>query len=83
MLSRIGADELREWEAFYRMNPWGEARDDLRTATVCRELHRTGFAGAKRPKLTDFMPDFDRKKPSLQQRAEQFAAWAAAANAGD
>lgn len=80
MLGRIGADELREWEAFYRLNPWGESRADLRSALICRELHRTGFAGERSPKLTRFMPSFDRPKPTLEQRAQQFAAWTAAAN---
>lgn len=71
---------MAEWMAFRRLNPWGEARADLRTAMVCREMHRTGFAGMKKPKLSHFLLDFEAERPTLEQRAMQFQAWAASAN---
>ena len=82
MLASVGADELAEWEIFYRINPWGQTRHDLQAATIAREVNRTGFRASKNtPKLHNYMPDFDRRKPTLEQRAQQFAAWTAAAQA--
>jgi hypothetical protein len=48
MLARVGSDELTEWEAAYRLDPWGEARTDRQAGVVAatiinvlRQLTRT------------------------------------------
>lgn len=69
MLARVGADELAEWQALYRIDPWGEGRADLRSAMICFILYQAN-RGKDSPdrKLTDFLPSFgedesERKTP--------------------
>lgn len=31
LLARLGADELAEWLAYWRLEPWGSVREDVRT----------------------------------------------------
>ena len=53
---RIDAAEFGAWQAFYRLEPFGEERADLRNAMLC--LLVASFGGSKRgrkPKLADFM----------------------------
>ena len=49
--------ELRQWWIYYQMEPFGEARADLRMATQTTAL--TDMWSAKgQAKVSDFMPDF-------------------------
>lgn len=71
-LEQWGADELLEWEAFYRLEPWGEERMDLRFATlmaiVLNKLNFTKDAKSVMPE--DLMPDFagDRRPQEEEPR---------------
>ena len=50
---RMTALEEAHWIEYYRMEPWGEERADMRSAQVTAMIHNTN---AKKPKpLSDFM----------------------------
>lgn len=53
----LGADELIEWMAFERLEPWGSEIDAYRIGLICSTV-ANAFRGKKgrRFKPTDFMP---------------------------
>ena len=62
MLRRVSARELRDWELYYLVEPWGEWRADYRMAilaSVDANIHRGKDSKAYEPK--DFMPEFERR----------------------
>ena len=59
---RCDAREFAEWMAFYRLEPWGEQRGDLRIgilAAVVANMFRKKGRRALQP--VDFMPKFEKK----------------------
>ena len=57
LLGRISSRELSEWMAFYRLEPFGDQRADLRqaiTTAMLANVNRKRSAKAAEPK--DFMP---------------------------
>jgi hypothetical protein len=62
LLSQIDARELKEWQIFSMIEPFGEERQDLRSAMVCATLANVN-RGKNQPayKLDDFMLRFDPK----------------------
>jgi len=80
---RCTAREFYEWVAYYRMNPWGEERADLRTGIVCAltaNVHRGKNGKAYKP--TDFLPKYNerRKVQSGIEMAARMKAFATAHN---
>jgi hypothetical protein len=69
MLSRISSLELTEWMAYYKMDPFGEERADMRSAMVCTVMANAW--GKKKFKIEDFMPKFD-KRPMTPQQIKDF-----------
>lgn len=62
--------EFAEWLAFNKIEPFGDARADLRSGIVASIVANCNRAkGAKAFKPTDFMPDFDAKpkEQSMEQ----------------
>lgn len=59
LLARTSGQELTEWEAYYRLEPWGEERADLRSGVlaslICNALRGKG---GKTRKPQDFMLRF-------------------------
>ena len=58
--TEIDAAELREWMAYYSLEPWGQERGDLRAgiiAATMANLKRGKSSKAFTPK--DFMPKYD------------------------
>jgi len=55
-IEAMDAREFAEWQAYYAIDPWGDQREDLRTAMVCQLV--SAFGG-KPPPLRDFMPFAD------------------------
>lgn len=47
--------EYREWEAFYRVHPFGDLRDDERTASVTSLLYNLHRSGGKPKTIVDCM----------------------------
>ncbi len=69
MLAEITPQQLGEWLAYYRIDPWGEVRADLRhgiATAVMANIHRDGKSRPEPYRPVDFMPDFD---PDTGQRA--------------
>lgn len=72
----MSAREFGEWMAFYRLEPFGEDRADLRmgilaalTANIARDEKRR-----RDPyEVDDFMPKFDRVEKEAQPWQEQLA----------
>ena len=52
---RIDAREFAEWRAYYRLEPWGEDRGDLRTAILAWLLAPTLLRGTKTWRVKDFL----------------------------
>ena len=61
LLATIDAGEMAEWEAFWRMEPWGEGRADLRAGIIASTVANT-VRGKNTPpfRAVDFMPYVDR-----------------------
>lgn len=73
MLERMTADELSEWHAFYRLEPFGEERADLRNGIVASILVNTNLKkGAKATTPLDFMPFADKKSQDASDQKAQF-----------
>jgi len=66
MLDGAPASLLREWQAFYELEPFGEIRGDLRAANICLTIAQAmgGKKGGGKFKLQDFMLDFDKQPAS-------------------
>ena len=63
MLASMSSREMTEWMAYYELEPFGEQRADLRSATVATVIAKT--AGNKQAKPADFMPDFEKDDTEL------------------
>ena len=56
---RISAHEFMEWLAFYRIEPWGEFRADLRSGiAACGVASMWASSSGPRLRPKDFMPMF-------------------------
>lgn len=42
MLAQITSRQLQEWRAYADIEPWDEERDDIRTASIVREVRDLG-----------------------------------------
>jgi hypothetical protein len=69
LLARIGQDELFEWQAYYRIEPFGEWREDLRCGIVASTV-ANAFRGKKSKtfKPDDFMPKFGKGDPEKRRK---------------
>ena len=59
MLNEMSGEQLSEWLAYARIEPWGEERADLRAGIVAAttaNCHRSSRTKAFKP--DDFMPKF-------------------------
>ena len=72
--SRISSREFAEWMAFYRLEPFGEERADLRMAILAAVIANANRDPKQRkqpyePK--DFMPQFDQPQDTETEPWEQ------------
>ncbi len=61
------------WMAYYNLDPFGDARDDLRMARTCEVIARS--AGTKKISAADFMFKFDEAAedgPVAPEKLESF-----------
>ncbi len=66
LLAKMTSRQLAEWIAYYRMEPWGEDRADLRSGIVASTMANINRKkGASPFKPEDFMPRFDKKKETV------------------
>lgn len=66
----MSSEELAEWMAYERLEPFGETRADIRTALVCSTLANINRDKKVKPyKIQDFMLDFDSvwSKPTAKE----------------
>jgi hypothetical protein len=79
MLDALTASQMAEWEAFFKLEPFGTEMDNLRTGMICSTIMNAVtaiFHDSKKGKPhryvpSDFFPDGEEKKP---QTAEEMAA---------
>ena len=64
LLSRLDSRELSEWVAYSTLEPFGDARADLRAASIVQSniLPHVG-KGKRAPSLKDCMLHFERPEP--------------------
>lgn len=67
MLAEMTSAQLSEWMAFYRLEPWGEERADLRAGIVASTIANSNRGKGQKPfKPQQFMPDFE---PETEEQA--------------
>ena len=54
--------ELREWQAYYNIEPFGESRMDLRFALMTANLISPHMKKGQKPRLEDYMLKFKSKR---------------------
>lgn len=57
--AQLSKDELSMYMAYEKVDPWGEQRDDLRSAITAFTIAKAN--GSKRVKIGDFMPHFEER----------------------
>jgi len=64
MLGRMSSTELTYWKAWWRIEPWGEYRADLRAGSVAAPLLNIQLArNADKYKASDWLMEFEKPKP--------------------
>lgn len=67
-LEHISSKEFAEWQAYYRLEPFGEERADIRAAMICKILADINTPkGKTHAKLEDFMPRFGAPEPQTPE----------------
>ncbi len=64
MLSRMSSREFAEWMAYYRLEPFGDERADLRAGTIAAPLLNMWAAkGSAKAKPSDWIMKFGPREP--------------------
>jgi len=71
MLSSISWFKFREWFEFYKLEPFGEWRADLRSAQIVAKIHNLFRGDGPIVPITDFMLKFGEDPPRRQTWQEQ------------
>lgn len=82
MLAEMRPSELATYWAMFRMDPWDEARSDLRAgivaSTIAQWAGKTMAPGSETPKASDYLLKFDshsveqEKKDDLSKKLKAF-----------
>ncbi len=87
MLSEMSISEFREWVAYYDLEPFGEERADLRTASIVKMVHDVNVKRSARDKpLSDFVikigkaTPIDHRSKANQDRMKMMGAMIAGAH---
>lgn len=69
MLAEMTSEQVAEWMAFFRLEPWGAHEDDRRTATIAATIANAA-PGKKRKawRPDDFMPRREEQQDWRQQK---------------
>lgn len=62
LLEQLDNQELIEWQAFYRINPFGLERQDLHAGIVASTVANVNRGKRKAFKVSEFMPRFLEKQ---------------------
>lgn len=78
MLQAMRPSELGLWQAFWRVDPWGEQRADLRAGmsmALQANMNRDPKRRMKAFSARDFMPYADAPPPAKVDALQQMRAW--------
>ena len=79
LLASVSSRELTEWQAFFRLEPFGEDRADLRAGIIASTVANTARDPKARPKPflpREFMPQYGGEDDGeADEEAEQAALW--------
>lgn len=67
MLDELTWPQLREWMAYYEIDPWGGSRADLGAAIVASTMANIWGRKSKTYRVSDFLPTFGARR---QTKAE-------------
>lgn len=67
MAAELTWPQLREWMAFYQMDPWGGERADLQAAIIASTMANLWRQKGKPFQVGDFMPTFGEKRRQTQE----------------
>lgn len=70
-----------QWVEFYKRDPFGRERGDLNAATIAAMIANAHSSRGKRYEPRDFMPEFYKKRQSVDDMVAQVEAAARAAQA--
>lgn len=73
----MSSTQLAEWMAFYRLEPWGDERADMRAGIVASTIANVNRDAKKRPKPYtpgDFMPQYDTQEEDPEEAAMRLMA---------
>jgi len=65
LLARVSSRELSEWAAFFTLEPWPEAKADIRTGIIASTVANTGRDPKKRRrpfKPSEFVPQWEERQ---------------------
>jgi hypothetical protein len=72
LLVRMDSRELAEWQAYEKIEPFGEWRADLRSAIVASVVANAFRGKDSRPvSPEDFMPEFDKRQEPQPWQAQR------------
>lgn len=73
MLDNMSSEQFSEWQAFYRINPFGAGAETARFAiSQANTLNAPHFSTKKLRLATEFMPAFKKKKKTIAQQIALF-----------
>lgn len=68
----MSAREFSEWMAYDRLEPFGEVRADLRAGIIASTIAAVNTPkGRRRPRPSDFMPEFDKRRPTESELGQK------------
>lgn len=73
---RMSFREYQEWRAYFRLEPFGEVREDLRNARLCYEVAAPWRKkGGPPARLTDYLLGYERPKLSPEDQERMMMQW--------
>lgn len=74
-MTQLTSRQLSEWEAYDKIDPVGSWREDYRMAYISSLLTNIAIStnapkGTKMTSVEEFMPEWDEKKPKVEQSVE-------------
>lgn len=70
LMQTISSDELTEWSAFYRLDPFGDLRQDMQAALIASTLANVHAPKGTSYTMADFKLSFHRPEPPVLSQAE-------------
>jgi hypothetical protein len=71
----MSALDMAEWEALYKIEPWGPERGDMQAGIVARAVAAHGYARpSKLPGIGDYVLRFGRNEETAAHRDRRIAA---------